>query len=716
MPSIEEMDNVSRTVLCCPHCRQENLPQWKFCAQCGAALWEPCLQCGESCAAGESFCGECGACLSDVAAEHVERIEADLRAAAEMSSAFRFEEAIALLTRVRKNDHPRLAEHAAQAKELIGRLAVERRQRLTAAEQACQLARQCLAGFDFDGAAESIESVPPALENDDVRQLRDEIAKRRQELNSLAEELRDAVREKRLLELPSRIERLLAVKPDHAYARKVAGQVQKQLVGAARRLLAEHRYEEASRLLDQSSAWAEASDFQEIRQEAAELAWLDWDLRHAPIVDGTLAAVAERLRRLAPDDAGAAKLSDEIERRVKHAAKTPQKPLQWVRPPEQTPLGIPVEWLTGFRRIEYAEAFDRSPLLNNPGRFAVACGLGLAGVEQSALAINLLSGRRQGLLHRVKRLVRHQAASAWGIDLGASSLKAVKLRWNEAKQQAVIEDVALIEHAKALHHAVNEAEEGKLLTETLKTFFDAHEIKADRVCVGVPGRMTISRRIDLPPIDRAKASKLVAYEAPSRFPFPLDQLAWDFEILGDASAGGGHALLIAAKSNTVRHYLDAFESFDVRVDVLQPDFVALRDFLAYEEFSASADPSQAEKPSAVAALDIGCDATNLVVSSPDSLWFRGCGVAGHSFTRALVKEFNLTLAQAEDRKRSPETADRFSDFCEALSPVLDDLLDEVRQSLEAYAESHPDRPVERLVGLGGGFLLHGVFRHLRCGR
>ncbi len=118
----------------------------------------------------------------------------------------------------------------------------------------------------------------------------------------------------------------------------------------------------------------------------------------------------------------------------------------------------------------------------------------------------------------------------------------------------------------------------------------------------------------------------------------------------------------------------------------------------------------------MAAVDVGCNVTNLVVSSPQSLWFRSCGVAGHSFTRALVTEFKLSLAQAEQRKRSPESAERFSDLYEAISPVFEDLLQELRQALAAYAVAQPDRPVQRLLGVGGGLSLHGMLRWLWHGR
>lgn len=493
-------------------------------------------------------------------------------------------------------------------------------------------------------------------------------------------------------------------------------------------MLTEHRYDQALHLLDQISIPADAPDFQQLRRQTAELAWLAWDLRNAPVVDDTLVAVAERLRRLAPDDTRAVRLCDELQRRTRLAkGGQRQEPLPWARPPEQTPLGVPIEWLTGFRRVTCAEALDRSDLLRHPGRFAIACGLALTGIKQAALRINLLSAKQQGMLRRVAHLMQPQSArSAWGIDLGSSGLKAVKLDWNEAKQQAVIEAVTFIKHSKPLSHAANEAEEAKLVTETLKTFLDGQEIKAERVCVGLPGRMTISRQIKVPSVDSAKAAKLVQFEAAHQFPFPLEQLAWDFQLFDDAAdldcgpetsgEKGRRALLIAARRTTTEHFLDVFQRLNMRVDVLQTDFVALHNFLAYDYFAAPGNSPSGKACPVVAALDIGCEVTNIVVSTPHSLWFRSCGVAGHSFTRALVKEFNLSTAQAEQRKRAPETAERLSDLYETLSPVFDDWLAEVQQSLSAYAESRPDHPVQRVVVLGGGFFLHGMFRYLRCGR
>jgi type IV pilus assembly protein PilM len=321
----------------------------------------------------------------------------------------------------------------------------------------------------------------------------------------------------------------------------------------------------------------------------------------------------------------------------------------------------------------------------------------------------------------------HGDRPAWGLDLGMSGLKAVKLSWNETTRQATVEAAVLIEHAKSLGNALNEADEHKLIADTLSKFLERHRPKAERICIGLPGRMALVRQFELPPVEPAKTPKLIEFEAQQQFPFPLEQLAWDYQFLDEASVEANglrnrpgkrwrRVLLIASQGVASRRFLDHFRRQNISVDMLQTDFIALHNFLAHEYFSASGDSSAADASPAVAAVDVGCNVTNFVVSSPQSLWFRSCGVAGHSFTRALVKEFKLSMAQAEQRKRSPESSERFSDLYEAMSPVFEDLLKELQQSLAAYSSAQPDRPVQCVLGVGGGFLLHGLLRHLWHGR
>ncbi len=439
MLTASEMEDPQTGALLCPECAAANLPQRKFCAKCGTSLWEMCFQCSEVCAAGESFCGACGVNLDEAAAEQLENVDTALREAAEMLAACRFDEALALLEPIGKHDHPRLTERAARARQLSRQLLSDRQRGRTAAQEAAALARKSFDGGDYDAAQRLIDQVPPPLRSEELESLRADVVERKREISVLTGELRRAVHEKRLLDLPQKIGQLLGLKPDHAYAKAVAARVQERLAVAAEKKLSEHHYDAAVHLLERIDPHAATPQSEELRRKAVELACLSWDLRNAPVIDKTLLAMAERARRLAPGDARLVKLCDEVKRRgpPAEARQPPLEAVCWVRPPQETPLGVSVEWLTGFRRFVCAETLDRSDLLRNPGRFAVACGLALAGVKQAAVGIDLVAAQELGLRDRLSQMVQAKSGrSAWGIDLGSSALKAVRLAWDQKTRQA----------------------------------------------------------------------------------------------------------------------------------------------------------------------------------------------------------------------------------------------------------------------------------------
>ncbi len=331
----EEIGNAREAGLCCPRCEAANLPQRKFCAKCGSPLWEPCFQCGEVCAAGENFCGACGMNLAEAAAEQLERIGDDFRTAAELRDEGRLDEAMALLSPIAGLKHPRMAERAARAAQLIRHMTAERDRRRIVVEDALDRARRSFDAFDGFGAARILAGVPPSLHDARLESLQLEIDARRKEIDALDHAVREAIREKRLVDLPPLVERLLAIDPNNAQAKLLAEQVRKHLAEAAESQFAQRRYDEVLHLLRPIAADLRNARAQEIYRQATELAWMIDDLRNAPTVDATLAAIAGRLQKLSPDDPKLMKLCDEVRRRMKlseAAPKTPPAPWRGRRP------------------------------------------------------------------------------------------------------------------------------------------------------------------------------------------------------------------------------------------------------------------------------------------------------------------------------------------------------------------------------------------------
>jgi type IV pilus assembly protein PilM len=738
----------------CGQCGRPNAGPRKFCTGCGASLHEPCPHCQALCSAGEKFCGTCGVNLAAAMQQLIEQFEAEMATVESLRAANRYDEAMAMLGPMSRAGHPRLARHAARAGQLVRQLLVERERRRAAAEEAFNTAQQLLAEHHYRRAVRVLQQIPEPLRDPKFCELLAGALATKEEIATLGRELRAALESKRVPELLLKLDRLLALAPDDVAARRLAGQVQERLCRATGQKLAQFRYEEARRLLESVPVALRTAATTEGYERAAELACLSRHLRSAPLVDATLAALAERFRKLAPGDAQMAKLTEQLLRRWSRAGQEGRREgVPWVAAPPGGPLGFPIEGPPALRHIVPGEALDPALAADCPHQFAVACGLALQGLGKSHLTIDLLPDVRRGALGAVTRsLLGRRASAAWGVDTGSSSVKAVRLAWDAKRKAVVLEAAVRLEYRKPLSQAADADEQNVLVEEALQQLAAQQKLKGARVGLALPGRLTVMRHLTLPAADPAKLAAMVAHEAPRQLPVQLADLVWDHQALdaepdASAPAEGGRknirVLFAGARRNLVEKWLEGVRRAGLRPDFAQSECLALHNFFQYEQTpqtqadaeakpqaraqakteaqpaaKAEAKPAGAAPqaaPEAVALLDLGGEAGNFVVTSPRGVWSRQLGFGGHGVTRALAKQFNVTLAEAERIKQNPALAPSVHQFYVAVEPALQGLLKEIEFCLGAFAKADPHEPIARMIGLGGSFQLHGLLGYLRTG-
>ncbi len=710
----------SRSSARCSQCGASNPPTRRYCSQCGKNLWEACYRCGTLCAAGDKYCGACGADLG--AGVEVQRREfaARLRQAEELRQRCEFDEAIELVRPLAEIEHSRLSDLANRAKELVSQGTAQRDRCRAEADRARQEAKRLLGEGKLREAADAVRAVPAPFRDDSLHHLLAEAESRLQEIDALAGQLRRAAGSPFKVELLKKAARLLEIRPGHAEALAVIDRFRSRIVQMARAKLAERRYDEAHQLLEHLPPAAKIPEIEALHTQTNELRWLAAELGTAPAATRTLVALADRFRKLAPNDPQAAECFEQIAHRAKAGPDPRGAPLPWKAAPANSPFGAPVEWLTGFDRVQLHEHLDRSLLLEHPGRFFVACGLALQGLDLAPVATNLLPAEPT-LLGRVALLMRKRIGrkTAWGLDLGASGLKAVKLAVPHDHHPPVIVAADLIEHRKSLSQAANEDESHAMIHETLQKFAVRNDLKADRVCLGLPCSMLLVRQVRMPRLDPAKMTAAIRFEAQGQFPIPFDELVWDYYLMGpegeDAARGRQvEVAVMASKRVLIKDRVNRLQAAGLPVDTVQVDSVALHNYLVYTYLSDLTGPTEGEPGPAgpLAALDVGCEITSFVVSSPHEFWFRQVGLGADKLTRTIVRQLNANFAQAEQWKRNPAEAPRLDQLFETLEPLFDDFRYEIQSSLAAYAAIHPDRAMQRIVVLGGGLATHGLLRSL----
>ncbi len=708
----------------CGACRADNPGTNRFCHECGHGLWEPCFRCRSPNAATEKFCGSCGANLFEWLHEQLGRLDGDLETAQKLKEEYRFDEALAVLQSIAALQDSRLREFVGRAAERIEPWRAEREVCRTQALAAEKEARDRIAKHDYQRAVRVLEAVPAPIRTEVAGQLLDQAESALREITLLDGEIGSLSRGPLSAEALRKLGRLLTLCPNHREGRRFAARASARLLEAAQAKFADCRYEEVKRILDKVAEPLQTDEVRAIRDRAWELAYLAWDIQNAPLVDECLLALAARFRRLASHDREMGEICAELERRFQSHPRGPTQPaLVRTPPPETAAIGRPMEWATGLGRIALDPDLDQAPLLEHPGRFAVACGAALQGLVETASDVNLLPDD-EGLLEKAARwLTKRRASSAWGLDLGSGGLKAVKLALGAGSSKPVVLKACdLVEYDKILSQAASENQQRSLIEEAIRAWLARNDVTADRICLTLPPRTVLVRQFELPAMDPAKLDGAVEHETIGTFPLAMRDLEWRYAVLDETETsseqpGRLQVAVLGVKRIMLKDWLAALRSLGLRIDVVQSDWLALHNFAAYSYFQP-AEEAESKEPlpqPPLAIFDIGADTTSFLVSGPDWTWFRAGGLGLDRITKILVREFRLTFAQAEQWKRNPAAAANTARLAATIQPVFEDLFQEIKTALESFEQTHPGRRVERILCLGGGCRLHGLLRHLWWG-
>lgn len=303
----------------------------------------------------------------------------------------------------------------------------------------------------------------------------------------------------------------------------------------------------------------------------------------------------------------------------------------------------------------------------------------------------------------------------WGIDLGQSALKALRLELIDGVVTATAFDY--IEHPKILSQP--DADPDQLTRDALNQFLSRNSLQGDLIAISVPGQTGLARFVKLPPVEAKKIPDIVKFEAKQQIPFPLDEVVWDWQKIGSDKSedfAENEVGLFAMKRDMVSRYLQSFRDVMIEVHHVQMAPLALVNYVAFDHMGKKAygtdEPvaeGDAQDSGCMVTVDVGVDNSNLVVTDGQKvIWQRPIPIGGNHFTRALTKEMKLTFAKAEHLKRNATKAEDPKKIFQAMKPVFSDFVGELQRSLGFFTNTHRGANINRMVGLGNAFRLPGL--------
>ncbi|MGB2821160.1 MAG: pilus assembly protein PilM [Phycisphaerae bacterium] len=296
--------------------------------------------------------------------------------------------------------------------------------------------------------------------------------------------------------------------------------------------------------------------------------------------------------------------------------------------------------------------------------------------------------------------------TAWGIDVGHCTLKALKLRG--ARDGAEVETLHVIEHSTILSQA--EHDRAGLLRETVGRLPHLADLSGSRVIVSVPSRDSVSRFVRLPPVASEAVADLVRFEARQQVPFPIDQAIWRWQAFrcpdrSDAPDGAGSreaaVAIFALRRRDVHEMLDLFSETDIRLDAIQMRPAALYNLMIAD--------GQTVDDGATLLADLGAESIEFVVAEEGRIWTHTVEFGASRLTEALARAMDVPLDEAERLKRAAagggEDAERVR---EGVEITVSELALEFRRCVDNYGAIPGVSAIKRVLAAGGGFRLPGL--------
>src|SRR5688572_2163413 len=291
------------------------------------------------------------------------------------------------------------------------------------------------------------------------------------------------------------------------------------------------------------------------------------------------------------------------------------------------------------------------------------------------------------------------ARFAWGIDIGNRALKAVKLvREGDALR---VDDFELIEHETVLSNSGDNRE--SFITGALNSFVQRHPVKGGMIAVGVSGQQSFARFIKLPPVESKKIPEIVRFEAIQQIPFPLDDVEWSYQLFQAPDSPDVEVGIFAMRKELVNQHIKYFTDFDLNVQVVQMNPLAVYNAMHYDGRLSSGTTM---------IIDLGAENTDLIIADKETIWMRSIPIGGNNFTQTLEKAFKLPFTKAEELKRNAATSKYARQIFQAMRPVFADLVAEIQRSIGFYASVHRDSRIRKITALGGTFKLPGLQKYL----
>jgi len=237
----------------------------------------------------------------------------------------------------------------------------------------------------------------------------------------------------------------------------------------------------------------------------------------------------------------------------------------------------------------------------------------------------------------------------------------------------------------------------------LREMMQEMNINRGPVNYAVPAQSVFARFVKLPALDAEKIDQIISFEAQQNVPFPIDQVVWDYQLVGGGMGEQIQVFIVAIKRDLLDEINNAVEETGLRTQIVGMASTGLYNAFCY---------NYTDLNGCSLLVDIGARTTNVLFIESGRIFSRSLPIGSSAITAAISKEFGESFAAAETRKNrdgfvalggAAEPADpNIGRISKIARSTMTRLHAELMRSIAYYrAQQQGDQPA-RIFLCGGG--------------
>ena len=182
----------------------------------------------------------------------------------------------------------------------------------------------------------------------------------------------------------------------------------------------------------------------------------------------------------------------------------------------------------------------------------------------------------------------------------------------------------------------------------------------ERVNVCLPSQSVFTRFVKLPGSTPSEVDSIIGFEAQQNVPFPIDEVIWDYQIMGESKENQWDVALVAIKAEQLDEINTSVNKGGLKSFVVDVAPMALSNAFRY---------NYSDLGGCSLLIDIGARTTNLVFVEDKRVFSRSIPVGGNTISAAISKEFKREITVGEKLKIEKGLVGLGGNYAEPEDPV-----------------------------------------------